>query len=250
MNTGTSRELTEGDNPILTPEERGAINSGRWFSSLSASLRHDILRCAQVRRYQDGELIVARGDLADQWMACARGAVRISSTSLTGKLITLDYIQPGIWFGDTTLFAGDVQSHDIVAHGPTSILSVVRPDFEHILAQYPELSQALLKLQARRMRLLSGQVEDLALLPLRARLAKQIVRLARNYGAPAHTPGEVRITLQLAQEEMAQMLGASRQRVNQELKSMEREGVLRVESSGLIVCDQDALLRIGDSADA
>ena len=48
------------DDPILTIEEREAINSGRWFSSLSPSLRHDILRCAYVKRYKDGELIAAR----------------------------------------------------------------------------------------------------------------------------------------------------------------------------------------------
>ena len=50
------------DEPILTMEEREAINAGRWFSTLSPSLRHDILRCAYVKRYKDGDLICARGD--------------------------------------------------------------------------------------------------------------------------------------------------------------------------------------------
>jgi len=238
------------DEPILTLEERRAINQGRWFFSLSPSLRHDILRCAQVKRFLDGDLIAARGDPADQWIGCAKGAVRISSSSLTGKLLTLDYVRPGIWFGDVTMVNDELRMHDLMAHGTTTILSVAREDFEHLLAQYPEFSQALLKLQARRIQLLSSQVEDLALLPLRARLAKQVYQLARNYGAPTHAPGELRITLQLAQEELAQMLGASRQRVNQELKDMERKGVLRVELSGLVICDQDALLRIGEAADA
>ncbi|MDR2991031.1 MAG: Crp/Fnr family transcriptional regulator [Burkholderiaceae bacterium] len=237
------------DEPILTMEERKAINEGRWFSSLSPTLRHDILRCAQVKRFQDGELIAARGDPADQWIGCARGAVRISSTSLTGKLITFDYVQPGIWFGNMAMVGSEHRTHDLIAHGETTVLTVMRQDFERILTQHPEFSLALLKLEARRVRLLSHAVEDLALLPLRARLAKQVYRLARNYGTPAHAPGELRITLQLAQEELAQMLGASRQRVNQELKAMEREGVLRVEPNGLVVCDQDALLRIGDAPD-
>ena len=68
------------DDPILTIEEREAINSGRWFSALSPSLRHDILRCAYVRRFKDGELISARGDPSEEWIACAKGAVRVSST--------------------------------------------------------------------------------------------------------------------------------------------------------------------------
>ena len=75
--------------PILTIEERAAINAGRWFASLSPSLRHDILRCAYVKRFHDGDLITARGDQPLEWIACAKGAVRVSSTSVSGKLITL-----------------------------------------------------------------------------------------------------------------------------------------------------------------
>ena len=235
------------DDPILTMEEREAINTGRWFSSLSPSLRHDILRCAFVRRYQDGDLIAARGEPPDQWIACAKGAVRVSSTTLTGKQITLTYVEPGIWFGDVAIFDGDRRTHDAYAHGATTILNVARADFQKILALHPELYEALLKLQARRIRLLYGQVEDLNTLPLRARLAKQLGHLVRSYGVPSlSSNAEWRITLQLAQEELAQLLGASRQRVNQELKSMEREGVIRVEPTGLVVCDRDALLRIGE----
>ena len=234
------------DDPSLTMEERTAINQGRWFSSLSPSLRHDILRCAYVKRYQDGDLICARGEPPEQWIACARGAVRVSSTTLTGKQITLTYVEPGIWFGDVAMFDGDRRTHDAYAHGPTTILCVARADFQKILAAHSELYEALLKLQARRIRLLFGQVEDLKTLPLRARLAKQLGHLVRSYGVPSlSSDDEWRITLQLAQEELAQLLGASRQRVNQELKTMEREGIIRIESAGLVVCDRQALIAIG-----
>ncbi len=238
------------DDPILTMEERTAINQGRWFSSLSPSLRHDILRCAYVKRYQDGDLIAARGEPPEQWIACARGAVRVSSTTLTGKQITLTYVEPGIWFGDVAMFDGDRRTHDAYAHGPTTILCVARADFQKILAAHSELYEALLKLQARRIRLLFGQVEDLNTLPLRARLAKQLGHLVRSYGVPSlSSDDEWRITLQLAQEELAQLLGASRQRVNQELKTMEREGIIRIESAGLVVCDRQALIAIGQADD-
>ncbi|MDR2155300.1 MAG: Crp/Fnr family transcriptional regulator [Burkholderiaceae bacterium] len=235
------------DDPILTMEEREAINNGRWFSSLSPSLRHDILRCAYVKRYRDGDLIAARGEPPQQWVACAKGAVRVCSTTLTGKLITLTYVEPGIWFGDIAMFDGEQRTHDAFAHGATTIVFVARADFQKILAQHSELYEALLRLHARRLRLLFGQVEDLNTLPLRARLAKQLNHLARGYGAPnPSSRDEVRITLQLAQEELAQLLGASRQRVNQELKAMEREGVIRIEPTGLVICERPALMRIGE----
>lgn len=60
------------DDPILTIEEREAINAGRWFSSLSPSLRHDILRCAYVKRFKDGALLCARGEVPEEWFACAK----------------------------------------------------------------------------------------------------------------------------------------------------------------------------------
>ncbi len=235
------------DEPILTMEEREAINNGRWFSSLSPSLKHDILRCAFVKRYPDGALINARGDPPELWVACAKGAVRVSSTTLTGKQVTLTYVEPGVWFGDVAMFDGDERTHDAFAHGATTLLCVARADFHKILAQHTELYEALLRLQARRIRLLFGQVEDLNTLPLRARLAKQLAHLVRSYGVPSlSADDEIRISLQLAQEELAQLLGASRQRVNQELKTMERDGVIRIEAAGLVVRDRPALLRIGN----
>ena len=236
------------DEPILTMEEREAINGGRWFSSLSPSLRHDILRCAFVKRYQDGDLISARGDPPEHWTACARGSVRISSTTLSGKQITLTYVEPGIWFGDVSMFDGERRTHDAYAHGPTTVVCVARADLQKILTQHAELYEALLRLQSRRIRLLYGQVEDLNTLPLRSRLAKQLDHLVRSYGVPSPTSeDEVRISLQLAQEELAQLLGASRQRVNQELKTMEREEVIRIEPTGLVVRNRAMLQRIGDA---
>ncbi len=235
------------DEPILTMEEREAINAGRWFANLSPSLRHDILRCAYVKRYKDNDLVSARGDPATEWTGVAKGAMRVSSTSLSGKQITLTYVEPGVWVGDVAMFDGDQRTHDGYAHGPTTLLCVARADFQKILSVHVELYEALLRLHARRIRTLFGLVEDLNTLPLRARLAKQLLHLVRSYGIPCLANGnETRIGLQLAQEELAQLLGASRQRVNQELKSMERDETIRIESGGLVIRDRSALLRISE----
>lgn len=233
------------DDPILTVEERAAINGGRWFSTLSPSLRHDILRCAYVKRFRDGEMIGARGESPEDWCGCAKGAVRVSTTSLSGKQVTYTYVEPGIWFGDTSLFDGEPRTHDTYAHGDCTLLCVRGVDFHKILGNHAELYDALLRLHARRIRQLYGLVEDLNTLPLRARLAKQLLHLARSYGAPLGSGSQdIRITLQLAQEELAQLLGASRQRVNQELKAMEREDIIRIEAAGIVLRNRQGLLRI------
>lgn len=205
--------------------------------------RHIAMRLRQTVQGWCFDLRAWRG--AGGVVCVCQGAVRVSSTSITGKQITLTYVEPGIWFGDTSIFDGDRRTHDAYAHGATTLLCVAKADFKRILATHTEFYEAMLWLAARRIRQLYGLVEDLNTLPLRARLAKQLLHLARSYGIPSLANGEeIRIGLQLAQEELAQLLGASRQRVNQELKGMEREGAIRIEPGGLVVRDRDALLRI------
>jgi CRP-like cAMP-binding protein len=207
-------------------------------------LRNAILSRSIVRRVHDGALLSSRGEAADEWCGVAKGAVRVSSVSLSGKQITLTYVEPGLWFGDISLFDGLPRTHDANAHGATTLLVVRKADFRELLAQHTELYEALLKLNCRRLRLMFDVVEDLNTMPLAARLAKQILLLSRSYGIEQGQ--EIRIGLQLAQEDLAQLLGASRQRVNQELKGFERDGAVRIEPTRLVVLSKDKLLAISE----
>lgn len=230
--------------PILTAAERQNIEQGSWFSKLSVGLRQAILARATVRRFADGALLSTRGQPAEDWCGVAAGAVRVSSVSLSGKQIALTYVEPGTWFGDIALFDGLPRTHDANAHGPTTLLAVRKADFKELLSQHVELYEALLRLNCRRLRLMFDQIEDLNTRPLSARLAKQILLLAKSYGIAQGE--EIRISLQLAQEDLAQLLGASRQRVNQELKGFEREGAVRVEPTRLVVLSREKLLALAD----
>ena len=228
--------------PVLTIVERSNIDGGSWFSKLSPGLRDGILSRASVRRLPDGTMLTARGATAEEWCGVAKGAVRVSTVSLAGKQVTLTYVEPGTWFGDISLFDGLPRTHDANAHGETTLLVVRKADFKELLAQHTELYEALLRLNCRRLRLLFDVVEDLNTRPLSSRLAKQILLLARSYGVAQGE--EIRIGLQLAQEDLAQLLGASRQRVNQELKGFERDGAVRIEPTRLVVLSKDKLLAI------
>ena len=237
-----SHQRLKMNTPVLTMAERYNIDAGSWFSKLSSHLRNAILSRSLVRRLPDGAMMSARGAAADEWCGVAMGAVRVSSVSLSGKQVTLTYVEPGTWFGDIALFDGLPRTHDSNAHGDTTLLVVRKPDFKELLAQHTELYEALLRLNCRRLRLMFDAVEDLNTRPLAARLAKQILLLARSYGVAQGE--EIRIGLQLAQEDLAQLLGASRQRVNQELKGFERDGAVRIEPTRLVVLSKDKLLAI------
>jgi CRP-like cAMP-binding protein len=230
--------------PVLTIDERHHIDTGAWFSSLSPTLRDAILACAAVRRLADGAPLAMRGAPAVEWCGVALGAVRISQVSLAGKPLTLTYAEPGTWFGDIALFDGLPRTHDADAHGPTTLLTVARADFHRLLARHTELYDALLRLNCRRLRLMFNLIEDLNTRPLAARLARQILMLAKSYGV--ETEAGLRIGLQLAQEDLAQLLGASRQRVNQELKGLERDGIIRLDPARLVVLSRERLLAVAD----
>jgi len=230
--------------PVLTLDEQSNIETGSWFSKLSPALRQAILERAVVRRVADGAILSARGAPAEDWCGVAQGAVRVSSVSLAGKQVTLTYVEPGTWFGDIALFDGMPRTHDAHAHGATTLLAVRKADFKALLSLHVELYEALLRLNCRRLRLLFDTVEDLNTRPLAARLAKQILLLARSYGVAEGD--QIRIGLQLAQEDIAQLLGASRQRVNQELKGFEREGAVRIEPTRLVVLSKSKLLALAE----
>jgi CRP/FNR family transcriptional regulator, cyclic AMP receptor protein len=232
------------NSPALTSAEKLTIEAGSWFSTLSPALRQAILARALVRRLTDGALMTSRGAPAEEWCGVAKGAVRVSSVSLSGKQITLTYVEPGVWFGDISLFDGLPRTHDANAHGETTLLVVRKPDFKQLLSLHTELYEALLRLNCRRLRLMFDVVEDLNTRPLASRLAKQVLLLARSYGIAQGE--EIRIGLALAQEDLAQLLGASRQRVNQELKGFERDGAVRIEPTRLVVLSKDKLLAIAE----
>ena len=230
--------------PVLTLGELHNIESGAWFSKLSPTLRAAILARAAVRRLADGDALATRGAAAQEWCGVAHGAVRISTVSLAGKQVTLTYAEPGTWFGDIALFDGLPRTHDADAHGATTLLVVRKHDFKQLLELHIDLYDALLRLNCRRLRLMFDHFEDLNTRPLQARLARQILLLAKSYGVAEGE--EIRIGLALAQEDLAQLLGASRQRVNQELKGFEREAAVRVEPNRLVVLSRDRLLAIAE----
>lgn len=222
--------------PLLSADERAALTGARWFAALPPMVRHDLLRVLTVRRHADGARIAAQGEPARGWLACVAGAVRIASTTPAGKALTLTFVRPGRWFGDPPLADTDVRGHDAYAHGAAATVEVSRADLQLLLRRHPEFAAALVRLQAVRLRQALALVQEQASLGLRARLARQLLHLMRGHGE-ACRGGEVRIALRLRQHLLAELLGCSRQRINEQLRSLTAERVIRKEKGLLVVRD-------------
>jgi len=237
------------EEPFLSAEERSVVNDAKWFASLSPILRHEILRLARVLGFDDGEAICSQGDLAGSWMCCVSGTVRISFVAANGREFTLTYVGPGAWFGDVDMFDGGTRMHNVHARGKTRALFVSEPDLRSIGARHPNFYEAMMWLHARHIRQLYSALAEVQTLGLRARIAKNVLNLARRHGVGDTVDGAgTPLTLRLAQAELSQLIGCSRQRANLELKQMERAGAIGFGTLGLLVRDMDLLAKFAAGA--
>jgi CRP-like cAMP-binding protein len=231
---------------VLSDTEKAIFERHSWFAQLPGALKARLFEGALRKSLADGDRLYSRDERAESWFGLLRGAIKVGNVTLHGEQLILTYVEPGDWVGELSLIDHLPRSHDGIAQGMTEVLIVPAALFRQLLAAFPELPIALLAMQARRMRLMFAAIEDLNVLPLDARLAKQLLNLASSYGK-RDTAG-VEIVLRLAQADLAQLVGASRQRVNQELKGMERRGILCARYGRLVLQDEAALRSVAMGA--
>lgn len=232
-----------GGSAKLSAAEEQAVHAEAWFASLAPELQHAILARATVRRLRSGVVLTRGAGSADAWFGVAAGAVRLSTALASGKQVSFQLVEPGGWFGDIPLIDGMGQPCDAETCADSTILVLRKDDLQQLLARHPDLGLALARLNCRRARTMMGLFADAVSLPLENRLARQLLQLARRFGQ--REAGGLRIALKLSQQDVADLLGASRQRVNAGLKKLERSGVLRVAAGRWEVRDLEALEALG-----
>jgi len=188
---------------------------------------------------------VRRNDAATDWIGVAGGALALATSWRDGRAFTLDLLGPGDWFGDIALMDGSSVDLDIVAQAHSTVLMVSRASLHELMDEQPELRQALLQLDCRRLRHMFRRLEEVQTLPLAQRVALQLQRLLRQFGRTA--PGSqaaapvLQIELNLTQGDLAALLAASRQRINGVLRALQAEGILGCSHGRIEVPDPQRL---------
>lgn len=248
MELARTRPVFPGGKPGLLPEEEANLHRNRWFGSLPESLRREILARCQVHRLPAGQMLARRGDEAVEWYGVAAGALSLCSQLPDGRSFRLNVIGPGRWWGDIGLLDGKPQDLDIQTQTPTTLLTLPRAPLQDLLAASLVLREAALQLQCERLRHLFRRVEELLALPLPQRVARQLARLAREFGRPVDAG--VCIDLNLSQSDLAAMLGASRQRTNTCLQQLQRLRVIAVAAPRITVLDEERLRALSEGRPA
>jgi CRP/FNR family transcriptional regulator, cyclic AMP receptor protein len=220
--------------PSLSLPERAALNAGPWFAALPMVLRHDIMRSCEVRALRSGAAVY--GAETPGLCGIAAGAVGIRLHSAGARI--LDYAPAGTWLLDPSALAGGPPLLALEAHRRATVVRLPCDVLCEVLRRHPGAAAALQALGYAAVRRVTPILEDLAGLPLRRKVARCVLRLCDSFGRAQ--PDGTRIALALSQDEIAQMLRASRQHVNYELKSLEAAGALRI-AKELVVCERAAL---------
>lgn len=220
------------EKPGRSPEE--ALRSSQLFGGLDPTLRAQVAAQAIVRPYARGATILRRGDPGTGMVVVLQGRVRVGVTSEEGREMTLGILGPGDALGEMALIDGQERSADAVALEDSSVLLLERGKFLRLLRETPDLSLRLLVVMTERLRRANLALEDVALLPLEARLARLLTRLAEDYGKPAASEG-IRIELKLSQKDLATLVGSSREKVNRQLREWEQDGTVGKEQGYLVL---------------
>jgi CRP/FNR family transcriptional regulator, cyclic AMP receptor protein len=216
------------------------MSSDPWFGALALHERKMLLSDAVPLRFQPGEYVFRQGDRPNGFYAVVQGALKGSTLLENGKEAILGVIEPGIWFGEASMIDGLPRSHDATALDESRVLRVNMAIFTDLMRR-SSFARSIALLQATRMRSLYALIEDATLRSTRARVARQLRRLAR---ADAVASGSSCRVITATQEMLAMMLGITRQTLALELKAMATRGILSIEYGRIRISSMDALREI------
>ena len=192
---------------------------------LPGDVQHLLLQAAHRRQLQRGDSLFLKGSAPDALFGVVSGALRVSVVAPGGREAVIAVLEPGHWFGEVSLFVGRERVYDTCAVEPAEIAVVAAEDFHRLVDTQPAVHMAFTRLVCMRLRQALAWIDDAILQPLPVRLAHRLLTLDARPGAAAPDGAAV---LAVSQEDLASMLGVSRQSVNRQLKLWEDEGVLRV----------------------
>jgi CRP/FNR family cyclic AMP-dependent transcriptional regulator len=211
------------------------------LQSLSDAELRTIANLSTRRRVRARETVVQQSEPGNELFVLVSGHLKVISTDPEGRDAGLNVMGPGEVFGEVALLDGGPRSATIVALGePCELLVIRREHWLRFLKESPDTAVQLLGVLAGRLRKLTERTEDIAFLRVGERLAKTIAALASTYGE-TQPDGSIRLQLKMSQQEMGDLVGATRESANKQIRAWEQEGLVSQDHGHLIIRDLEKL---------
>lgn len=199
----------------------GILNRNPWFAGLPKTLADDIVRSAQIRCVENA-VVFAVGDEPNGLFAVLSGNVRLSHIPVDGRLALLLIANAGSWFGETSALDGHRHYSEALAIGPCELLHLDMTHFRRLTRSHVSYYAAFVRLLCEHHRLAMDHIASLSSLPVAVCLAKSLLFFSRAQDGSAALTDTVR----LSQEDLASVVGVSRQALSRHLKDFERRGII------------------------
>jgi CRP-like cAMP-binding protein len=203
------------------------------FKALNGQEWRDLVAHAQSRTFAPNEPIFHVGEPGSSMMGVMIGTVRISLPSLKGKQLIVADLPAGEFFGEMALLDGKPRSASAAALTKCELLVLERRDLLPFLERSPTVCINIMRLLCGRIRYADDRMAEITFFDLPGRLARALLR----YPAPGHGP----LKLSLSQQELAEMVGATRENVNRCLCEWQRRGILELKNRWTIILKPEAL---------
>jgi len=175
--------------------------------------------------------IMAGGDPTDSLYIVLSGRLKVMMSDAEGKEVILSILGPGEFFGEMGLIDDEPRSATVMTIEACELLSIAKRDFKKCLAENFEMATAVMRGLVRRLREADRKIGSLALLDVYGRVARLLIDMAEN------VDGEKVVTKRLPKQDIAKMIGASREMVSRVMKDLQTGGFIEMRGSSIVVRD-------------
>ena len=201
------------------------------------NLIHDL----ETVRFPRGTTIFDEGEPGDRLYIITEGKVKLARHAADGRENLLTIMGPSDMFGELSIFDPNPRTSSAICVTEVSAATMNSEKLHQWINDHPAISEQLLRVLARRLRRTNNSLADLIFTDVPGRVAKALLQLANRFGVQDN--GNWRVHHDLTQEEIAQLVGASRETVNKALAEFAHRGWIRLEGKTVVICDSERLAR-------
>jgi CRP/FNR family cyclic AMP-dependent transcriptional regulator len=199
------------------------------FSGLDKSAQQTIAQHAVTKLFPAHTVILHEGEKSDSLYIILYGKVKVYASEKNGSDVILNIQGRGDFFGEMALLDETARSASVMTMEPTRLSIITKAGFRDCLAHHPDLAYELIRALTQRVRSLTDSVRNLALLDVYGRVARTLLNLATK------ADGKLVVEQKLTHQEIANMVGASREMVSRILKDLANKGYITVERKRITI---------------
>lgn len=225
----------------LCAVDNDVVRQAPLFAALDDEAAGALMQSMTSSHLERGDILFHEGDQGDRLYVIREGKIKLGRSSNDGRENLLAILGPGEMFGELSLFDPGPRTATATAVAETQLIGLGHDNMQTFLASRPEVASTLLAALARRLRRTNETLADLVFTDVPGRVAKALLDLSSRFGRPAEDG--ILVPHDLTQEELAQLVGASRETVNKALADFATRGWIKLEARAVVLLDVERLKR-------